>query len=75
MSHGTVMRLALDFHQQEQLSNSARRLALDCARSDPPNCALNALTLCENERNSFEQAYEVVIDAGTTPINCVTVIT
>lgn len=68
MSHGTVMRLSLDFHQQDSLSNHARRLALECARSDPPNCALNALTLCENNEQAFDQAYEVVIDAGKSLI-------
>jgi hypothetical protein len=32
---------------------------------DPPNCALNALTLCENEALSFETAYQIVIDAAS----------
>jgi len=31
---------------------------------DPPNCALNALTLCENDGRSFEAAYQIVIDAA-----------
>lgn len=32
---------------------------------DPPNCALNALTLCENEALAFETAYQIVIDAAS----------
>lgn len=31
---------------------------------DPPNCALNALTLCENEAMAFETAYQIVIEAA-----------
>jgi len=31
MSHSTVMRLNLSFVQQEELSNCARTLALQCA--------------------------------------------
>lgn len=65
MSHTTVVRLNLNFNQQEDLSGCARALALQCARNDPPNCALNALTLCENDPISFETAYQVVIDAAS----------
>ncbi|CAH1394075.1 unnamed protein product [Nezara viridula] len=65
MSHGTIMRLNLTFAQQEELSSCARTLALQCATKDPPNCALNALTLCENEALSFETAYQIVIDAAS----------
>lgn len=32
---------------------------------DPPNCALNALTLCENDKIAFETAYQIVIDAAS----------
>ena len=32
---------------------------------DPPNCALNALTLCENDKIAFETAYKIVIDAAS----------
>jgi hypothetical protein len=32
---------------------------------DPPNCALNALTLCENDPRSFEAAYQIVIEAAS----------
>lgn len=31
---------------------------------DPPNCALNALTLCENDATAFESAYQIVLDAA-----------
>ncbi|XP_073994707.1 zinc finger SWIM domain-containing protein 5-like isoform X2 [Rhodnius prolixus] len=65
MSHSTLMRLNLTFAQQDELSNCARTLALQCATKDPPNCALNALTLCENEALSFETAYQIVIDAAS----------
>ncbi|XP_075216583.1 zinc finger SWIM domain-containing protein 5-like [Lycorma delicatula] len=65
MSHSTIMRLNLTFAQQEELSGCARTLALQCATKDPPNCALNALTLCENEALAFETAYQIVIDAAS----------
>ncbi|XP_065093962.1 uncharacterized protein LOC135714514 isoform X2 [Ochlerotatus camptorhynchus] len=64
MSHSTIMRLNLNFRQQDELSNCARTLALQCATKDPPNCALNALTLCENDAMAFETAYHIVIDAA-----------
>uniref|UniRef100_T1IH18 SWIM-type domain-containing protein n=1 Tax=Strigamia maritima TaxID=126957 RepID=T1IH18_STRMM len=64
MSHTTVVRLNLDFGQQEELSSCARALALQCATKDPPSCALNALTLCENDPIAFETAYQIVIDAA-----------
>lgn len=66
MSHSTVMRLGLDYRKQEDLSNCARTLALQCAHEDPPNCALNALTLCESDPISFETAYQIVTDAAAT---------
>ncbi|XP_017773023.1 PREDICTED: zinc finger SWIM domain-containing protein 5-like [Nicrophorus vespilloides] len=65
MSHSTIMRLNLSFSQQEELSGCARTLALQCATKDPPNCALNALTLCENEALAFERAYQIVVDAAS----------
>lgn len=68
MSHTTIMRLGLDYQQQEQLSSRARALALECASKDPPNCALNALTLCENDRYAFESAYQIVVDAAATGV-------
>lgn len=64
MSHSTIMRLNLNIKQQEELSTCARTLALQCATKDPPNCALNALTLCENDPMAFETAYHIVIDAA-----------
>lgn len=51
--------------QQDDLAACARNLALQCATKDPPNCALNALTLCENDAIAFETAYQIVIDAAT----------
>ncbi|XP_043244251.1 zinc finger SWIM domain-containing protein 4-like [Amphibalanus amphitrite] len=65
MSHTTMLRLNLDFKAQEDLSNAARQLALQCATKDPPNCALHALTLCESEPIAFETAYQIVIDAAS----------
>ncbi|EEB16267.1 zinc finger protein SWIM domain-containing protein, putative [Pediculus humanus corporis] len=65
MSHSTIMRLNLSLAQQEELSTCARNLALQCATKDPPNCALNALTLCENDKIAFETAYQIVIDAAS----------
>lgn len=64
MQHSTIMRLNLNIKQQEELSTCARTLALQCATKDPPNCALNALTLCENDPMAFETAYHIVIDAA-----------
>ena len=65
MSPSTVMRLGLDYRKQEELSNCARTLALQCAHEDPPNCALNALTLCESDPIAFETAYQIVTDASS----------
>ncbi|CAB4065002.1 Zinc finger SWIM domain-containing protein 6,Zinc finger SWIM domain-containing protein 5,Zinc finger SWIM domain-containing protein 4,Probable E3 ubiquitin-protein ligase HERC4 [Lepeophtheirus salmonis] len=64
MSHSTVMRINLDFNQQEELATCARTLALQCVHEDPPNCALNALTLCESDAIAFETAYQIVIDSA-----------
>ena len=36
-----------------------------CCFQDPPNCALNALNLCESAPISFETAYQIVIDAAS----------
>ena len=36
-----------------------------CVTQDPPNCALNALNLCESDPISFETAYQIVIDAAS----------
>ncbi len=33
---------------------------------DPANCALNALTLCENDAIAFETAYQIVVDASVS---------
>ncbi|XP_006804825.1 zinc finger SWIM domain-containing protein 6 [Neolamprologus brichardi] len=69
MSNSTIVRLHLDCHQQENLANSARTLALQCAMKDPQNCALSALTLCEKDHNAFETAYKIVLDAAATGMN------
>ncbi|XP_071401593.1 zinc finger SWIM domain-containing protein 6 [Centroberyx affinis] len=66
MSNSTIVRLHLDCHQQENLANSARTLALQCAMKDPQNCALSALTLCEKDHIAFETAYQIVLDAAAT---------
>lgn len=62
-------RMNLNIMQQEELANCARTLALQCATKDPPNCALNALTLCENDPMAFETAYQIVIDAAQHIMN------
>lgn len=31
---------------------------------DPPNCALNALNLCENDPKAYENAYQIVLHAA-----------
>ncbi|XP_029025233.1 zinc finger SWIM domain-containing protein 6 [Betta splendens] len=69
MSNSTIVRMNLDCHQQENLANSARTLALQCAMKDPQNCALSALTLCEKDHIAFETAYQIVLDAAATGMN------
>nr|XP_057919070.1 zinc finger SWIM domain-containing protein 6 isoform X1 [Doryrhamphus excisus] len=69
MSNATIVRLHLDSHQQENLANSARTLALQCTMKDPQNCALSALTLCEKDHIAFETAYQIVLDAAATGMN------
>lgn len=54
---------------QDELAACARNLALQCASKDPCNCALNALTLCENDAFAFETAYQIVIDAAPHIMN------
>lgn len=68
MQHQTFMRLGLNFSQQEELSNYARTLALECMSKDPPACSYTALTLCENEQFAFEQAYRNVTIFGAQGI-------
>ncbi|KAG8231223.1 hypothetical protein J437_LFUL005897 [Ladona fulva] len=65
MSHATISRLNLTMAQQEELAVCARSLALQCATKDPPNCALNALTLCESESLAFQTAYQIVADTAS----------
>ncbi|XP_077478112.1 zinc finger SWIM domain-containing protein 6-like [Stigmatopora argus] len=65
MSTGTMARLHIDSRQQDNLANSARTLALQCAVKDPQNCALSALTLCEKDGAAFETAYRIVLDAAS----------
>lgn len=69
MSHSTMMQLSVNFRQQEDLANHARKLALQCATKDPQNCALCALTLCEKDPVAFETAYQIVIDAAAHIMN------
>lgn len=64
MIHKIHINIFYKLQQQEDLSSCARTLALQCAGKDPPNCALNALTLCENDPMAFEAAYHIVIDAA-----------
>lgn len=68
MSPQTVMKLGLDYRQQEDLSATARLLALQCTHKDPPNCALPALNLCENRPCDFETAYQTVLRAGSAGV-------
>ena len=65
MSPPIIIQLNLDFRRQDELATCARSLALQCARKDPPNCALCALTLCEKDRIAFEEAYKIVVDAAS----------
>ncbi|XP_019747883.1 zinc finger SWIM domain-containing protein 6-like isoform X2 [Hippocampus comes] len=69
LSNGAVARLHVDSRQQENLANSARALALQCAAKDPQNCALSALTLCEKDRAAFEMAYQIVLDAASADMS------
>ncbi|CAG7632288.1 unnamed protein product [Allacma fusca] len=61
-----AFRSRLSILQQEEIAICARALARECARKDPPGCALAALTLCETEPIAFETAYQIVIDASST---------
>nr|XP_061800542.1 zinc finger SWIM domain-containing protein 6-like [Nerophis lumbriciformis] len=63
--YSTSAHLDLDSRQQENLANSARTLALQCAVKDPENCALLALKLCEKDHTAFETAYGIVLDAAS----------
>ncbi|CAH1776046.1 unnamed protein product [Owenia fusiformis] len=65
MSPATIIQLSLDFRRQEEIARCARTLAIQCARQDPPNCALCALNLCEKDPLAFEAAYQIVVDASS----------
>lgn len=69
MAPATLIRLNLNFTQQEELAKCARTLALQCASKDPQNCALCALTLCEKDAVAFETAYQIVVDAAAHIMN------
>ncbi|KAL5017228.1 hypothetical protein ScPMuIL_006817 [Solemya velum] len=69
MSPATMIQLNLNYHQQEELASCARNLALQCANKDPQNCALCALTLCEKDPITFENAYQIVTDAASHIMN------
>lgn len=69
MSHTTMLQLSLNYHQQEDLANHARTLALQCATKDPQNCALCAITLCEKDPIAFETAYRIVEEAAARTMN------
>ena len=64
-----MISLGLDFRHQEELAACARKLALECARKDPPNCALCALNLCEKDPIAFETAYQIVVEAAACIMN------
>lgn len=50
--------------QQEEISNAARKLAVECAYDDPSNCALNSLSLCEKDKTAFDSITKIVEKAG-----------
>ena len=64
MSSNVLGKINLTTPEQESLWVAAKELAVRCTRADPPNCALHAMPLCENDRRSFEKCYEVVVDAA-----------
>ncbi|XP_030052756.1 zinc finger SWIM domain-containing protein 4 isoform X3 [Microcaecilia unicolor] len=63
-THATLLRLNLDFAQREEICSCARTVAVQCARRDPQNCALSALTLCEKNHAAFEAAYQIVLESA-----------
>lgn len=69
MSPATMMQLNASYAQQEDLTQCARTLALQCAKQDPQNCALWALNLCEKDSIAFETAYQIVVGAASHIIN------
>ncbi|ODM94481.1 Zinc finger SWIM domain-containing protein 6 [Orchesella cincta] len=54
-----------DKRLMEELANAARNLAIQCAKNDPQNCALNTLTLCENDPMAFETSYQIVLESAS----------
>ena len=64
MNRDTPMRLQLNYTQIQELKNCTRTLVLQCTRKDPANCAIYALTFCENDRQAFEAAYNIVLEAS-----------
>jgi len=56
-------KISLTLENHESLNYEMRRLAVDCTKKDPQNCALHALNLCDNDP-MFEKCYYIVIEAG-----------
>ena len=52
-------------NQSRVTGNGDNRCLVVLYFQDPPNCALNALNLCESDPISFETAYQIVIDAAS----------
>ena len=51
--------------EQDSLWAAAKELAVKCTKTDPLNCSLLALSLCENDSNMFRSCYELVVEAGS----------
>lgn len=47
------------------IEEKSRKLALECLEVDPQNCAVTSLTLCEQDKNSFEYAIKIISSSGT----------
>lgn len=46
----------------------ARKLAIECLKADPQSCAVTSLTLCEQDKSSFDYATKLISMAGNSGI-------
>ncbi|KPM04886.1 zinc finger SWIM domain-containing protein 5-like protein [Sarcoptes scabiei] len=49
----------------DELTATARKLAVECAMRDPSSCALNSLSLCEKDQYAFDTISKVVETSAT----------
>lgn len=58
------VRICNHMFRQDELTASARKLAVECAHKDPASCSLGALKLCSKDQMAFDAISKMVENAG-----------